>query len=229
MSNTTSVTSSASAASSSAAGLVDTHSNPSFKIVGICLAVGSGFFIGTSFVVKKKGLLRATAKYGNGAGEGHGYLKSVLWWTGMIMMIVGEILNFVAYAFTEAILVTPMGALSVVICAILSHFFLRETLTFFGWIGCTLCIIGATILALNAPEQQSVTTIEGFKHLFLSVGFLVWAGVLSATSLVLVFYAAPRWGKKTMIIYIAICSLIGGISVSCTQGLGASIVTSIQG
>ncbi|RXK40813.1 hypothetical protein M231_01872 [Tremella mesenterica] len=229
MSNTTSVTSSASAASSSAAGLVDTHSNPSFKIVGICLAVGSGFFIGTSFVVKKKGLLRATAKYGNGAGEGHGYLKSVLWWTGMIMMIVGEILNFVAYAFTEAILVTPMGALSVVICAILSHFFLRETLTFFGWIGCTLCIIGATILALNAPEQQSVTTIEGFKHLFLSVGFLVWAGVLIATSLVLVFYAAPRWGKKTMIIYIAICSLIGGISVSCTQGLGASIVTSIQG
>jgi hypothetical protein len=29
--------------------------------------------------------------------------------------------------------------------------------------------------------------------------------------------------------YIAVCSLIGGISVSCTQGLGASIVTSIQG
>ena len=34
-------------------------------------------------------------------------------------------------AFTEAILVTPMGALSVVICAILSHFFLKEKLTFF--------------------------------------------------------------------------------------------------
>lgn len=34
-------------------------------------------------------------------------------------------------AFTEAILVTPMGALSVVICAILSHFFLKESLTFF--------------------------------------------------------------------------------------------------
>ena len=34
-------------------------------------------------------------------------------------------------AFTEAILVTPLGALSVVICAVLSHFFLKETLTFF--------------------------------------------------------------------------------------------------
>jgi hypothetical protein len=34
-------------------------------------------------------------------------------------------------AFTEAILVTPMGALSVVVCAILSHFLLKEGLTFF--------------------------------------------------------------------------------------------------
>lgn len=33
----------------------------------------------------------------------------------MSLMIVGEICNFVAYAFTEAILVTPLGALSVVI------------------------------------------------------------------------------------------------------------------
>jgi hypothetical protein len=29
--------------------------------------------------------------------------------------------------------------------------------------------------------------------------------------------------------YITVCSLIGGLSVSCTQGLGSSIVTSIRG
>jgi uncharacterized membrane protein len=42
-------------------------------------------------------------------------------------------------SFTAAVLVTPLGALSVVICAILSHFILEEKLTFFGWIGCFLC------------------------------------------------------------------------------------------
>lgn len=47
----------------------------------------------------------------------------------------------IAYAFVEAIVVTPMGALSVVICAILSSFFLKETLTLFGWLGCGLCIV----------------------------------------------------------------------------------------
>jgi hypothetical protein len=33
------------------------------------------------------------------------------------MMIVGEILNLVAYAVTSAVLVTPLGALSVVVRA----------------------------------------------------------------------------------------------------------------
>jgi hypothetical protein len=34
------------------------------------------------------------------------------------MMIVGELLNLVAYAVTSAVLVTPLGALSVVVGAI---------------------------------------------------------------------------------------------------------------
>lgn len=89
--------------------------------------------------------------------------------------------------------------------------------------------MGSIILALNAPSEGSVRTIEEFKHLFISPGFLVWTGICIVIALVIVFYVAPRWGKTNMIPYISVCSLIGGISVSCTQGLGSSIVTSIQG
>jgi len=98
-----------------------------------------------------------------------------------------------------------------------------------GWIGCALCVIGATLLALNVPEQRSVTTISEFKKLFLAPGFLVWASLCIVASLVVIFWAAPKWGKTNMMPYISVCSMIGGISVSCTQGLGSSIVTSIQG
>ncbi|KAF9431332.1 hypothetical protein BGZ76_000453 [Entomortierella beljakovae] len=52
-----------------------------YKFIGMSLAVSSGIFIGTSFVLKKKGLLRSSEV----AGEGHAYLKSPLWWTGMVM------------------------------------------------------------------------------------------------------------------------------------------------
>lgn len=46
---------------------------------------------------------------------GYSYLVEPLWWAGMTTMIVGEIANFAAYAFAPAILVTPLGALSIIV------------------------------------------------------------------------------------------------------------------
>lgn len=122
-----------------------------------------------------------------------------------------------------------MGALSVVISSLLSHFLLKEKLSLFGWIACIQCLIGSSILALNGPEEQSVNTIVGFRKLFVTPWFLSYAGVVIAIAVVLAVWVAPKYGKKSMLPYIGICSLIGGISVSCTQGLGACILTSIRG
>lgn len=40
---------------------------------------------------------------------------------------------------------------------------------------------------------------------------------------------ARRHGTKSMLWYISVCSMIGGISVSVTTGLGAAIVTTAMG
>ncbi|KAF9263741.1 DUF803-domain-containing protein [Marasmius fiardii PR-910] len=204
-----------------------TSGNSNLRIVGIILAIASGALIGVSYVIKKKGLLKSQA--GGEAGEGVAYLKSWLWWCGMILMILGEICNFAAYAFVEALIVTPLGALSVVICAILSSIFLKEKLTFFGWLGCGLCIIGSTIIALNSPSHTTSGQIDEFEKQFLAPGFLVWGGLLIVASLVIIFFFAPRYGKNSMLWYIGVCSMIGALSVSVTTGLGSAIVTSIQG
>jgi len=218
-------TSSAIPSASSSAVSATLKAPGNLKVVGIILAITSGVLIGSSFVFKKKGLLRSQAS----AGEGVAYLKSPLWWLGMIMMILGELCNFAAYAFVEAIVVTPMGALSVVICAILSSFFLNETLSFFGWLGCGLCIVGSVVIALNGPQEQSIGQITQFQKMFLAPGFLVYGSVLIAAALVIIIYFAPRYGKKSMLWYIMVCSMIGGISVSVTTGLGAAIVTTAMG
>ncbi|KAI7816199.1 magnesium transporter, partial [Gamsiella multidivaricata] len=186
-----------------------------------------GVLIGTSFVFKKKGLINCT-KNGMLAGEGHAYLKSVMWWTGMLMMVAGEVCNFVAYAFVQPILVTPLGALSVVICAVLSSIFLRERLNLQGKVGCAQCIIGATIIVLHAPEQAAVKTIQEFQHYMVQPGFLVWMIFIIIFSLALIFKAGPKWGREHMMIYIGVCSLIGSLSVVATQALGAAIVHNIS-
>ena len=218
------------ARASSTSTSTDTSTQPaSYKVIGIILAICSGLFIGVSFVLKKKGLLAANAKYNEEAGEGYGYLKNVWWWTGMTLMIVGEICNFVAYAFVDAILVTPLGALSVVITTILSAIFLKERLSFVGKIGCFNCIIGSIVIVLNAPQQSEADTIQEMQHFVIAPGFLVYAGIILLGSLFTALWVAPRYGKKSMLVYISICSWIGGLSVVCLQGLGHAIVTAIRG
>lgn len=202
---------------------------PAYKAIGISLAVGSGFFIGTSFVLKKVGLLKANEKYQQAAGEGYGYLKNAFWWGGMSLMILGEILNFVAYAFTDAILVTSLGAISVVIATVLSAFFLKERLSLIGKVACFLCIVGAVIIVLNAPTESSVANIQEMQHYVIAPGFLSYAGVIILASIFLAFWAGPRYGKKNMFTYISICSWVGGLSVVATQGLGAAIVAQVGG
>ncbi|CAG8491203.1 1606_t:CDS:2 [Rhizophagus irregularis] len=213
----------------SANGISLNQNDPVFKSVGLILAITSGVFIGSSFVFKKKGLLQSQKQAGSEAGQGHSYLSNGLWWSGMILMIIGEICNFVAYAFTQAILVTPLGALSVVISAILSSIFLKERLNNLGKIGCAQCIIGATVIVLHAPNQHIASDIEEFKKMFFAPVFLTYAIVSILGSLLIIWKVAPKYGTKYMQVYIGICSLIGSLSVVTTQGLGTAIVKTIQG
>ncbi|KAJ5088083.1 hypothetical protein N7456_011699 [Penicillium angulare] len=208
----------------------DSSGRPSYyKAIGVSLAVASGVFIGISFVLKKVGLLRANVKYNEEAGEGYGYLKNFFWWTGMTLMIIGEICNFVAYAFVDAILVTPLGALSVVITTILSAIFLKERLSFVGKVGCFCCIIGSVVIAMNAPQQSSVSNIQEMQHYVISPGFLTYTGIIIVGAIFTALWVGPRYGKKSMFVYISICSMVGGLSVVATQGLGSAIIAWIGG
>ncbi|RKF62053.1 NIPA-like protein 2 [Erysiphe neolycopersici] len=200
-----------------------------YKAIGIVLAFASGIFIGVSFVLKKIGLLKANEAYGEAAGEGYGYLKNSYWWAGMFLMIIGEVCNFVAYAFVDAILVTPLGAMSVVITTVLSAIFLKERLSMVGKVGCFLCIIGSVIIVMNAPAESSVANIQEMQKFVIAPGFLTYASVIILGCLFVAIWIAPLYGKKTMMVYLSICSLVGSLSVVATQGLGAAIVAQIGG
>lgn len=122
-----------------------------------------------------------------------------------------------------------MGALSVVICAILSSIFLKERLSFVGKVGCFNCIVGSVIIALSAPEQSAVASIQDMKKWVIAPGFLSFAGVIIVACLVIALYFGPKYGKKSMMVYLTVCSLIGGLSVVATQGLGAAVVAQASG
>ncbi|KAJ1634543.1 magnesium transporter NIPA-domain-containing protein, partial [Pavlovales sp. CCMP2436] len=123
---------------------------------GLALALFSGLLIGSSFIIKKKGLQLAAIN-GVRAGEGgYSYLKEPLWWSGMVTMILGELANFTAYAYAPAILVTPLGAGSIIVTAILADLVLKEKMHVCGSFGCVLCVLGSVTVVFFSPPERII-------------------------------------------------------------------------
>lgn len=198
--------------------------------VGLILAISSSFFIGGSFILKKKGLLRLARKGSMRAGQGgHAYLKEWLWWAGLLSMGAGEVANFAAYVFAPATLVTPLGALSVLVSAILSSYFLNEKLNLHGKIGCLLSILGSTVMVIHAPQEEEIQTLSEMSVKLADPGFVLFATAVIIVSLILIFVVGPRHGQSNILVYISVCSAIGALSVSCVKGLGISLTELFAG
>ncbi|KAF1819951.1 DUF803-domain-containing protein [Dissoconium aciculare CBS 342.82] len=198
------------------------------KYVGLALAVCSTLGIGASFVITKKGLNAAAETHGF-EGDGFAYLRNPIWWAGIITMVVGEVCNFSAYAFAPAILVTPLGALSVLIGAVLGSYFLGEQLGILGRIGCAICLIGSVVIVLHAPADEEVEDIGTLLNYALQPGFLFYCTIVAVFAFVMIYKIAPVYGKKNPMIFISICSSVGSISVMAIKGFGVALKLSLGG
>lgn len=138
-------------------------------------------------------------------------------------MGVGELANFTAYTFAPASLVTPLGALSVLVSSILASRFLNESLNFLGKLGCVLCLIGSAIIVIHSPKEQEVGSINELMDRFRYSYFLNYVVTVVFICLSIVFYFGPKYGGRFVIIYISLCSLVGSLTVMACKGLGLAI------
>ncbi|XP_027357990.1 probable magnesium transporter NIPA6 [Abrus precatorius] len=201
----------------------------SSNLTGFLLAVVSSAFIGSSFIIKKKGLQRASVNGTPASGGGYGYLLQPLWWLGMVTMIVGEIANFVAYVYAPAVLVTPLGALSIIVSAVLAHFMLNEKLQKMGVLGCLLCIVGSTVIVLHAPQEKSIGSVQEIWQLAIQPAFLLYTASVMAVAIFLILYCAPRYGQTNILVYIGICSIIGSLTVMSVKAIGIALKLTLEG
>ncbi|KAJ3506454.1 hypothetical protein NLJ89_g6857 [Agrocybe chaxingu] len=200
------------------------------KYIGLLLAVAGSVAIGSSFILTKKGLNDAGGSaYGTQASDNLSYLRNPLWWFGMSTLVIGEIANFAAYTFAPPILVTPLGALSVIIGAILASLLLHEELGHLGRLGCTLCLLGSLIIVLHAPEDKPISTVDQILEYAIQPGFLLYCFTVLVVSLVLIYIIAPKHGRTNPIVYISICSLVGSVSVMAIKGFGVAVKLTFEG
>ncbi|KAH0739121.1 hypothetical protein MTR67_041704 [Solanum verrucosum] len=199
------------------------------NVHGVILAISSSIFIGSSFVIKKQGLKKAGANGKRAGSGGHSYLLEPCWWAGMLSMIVGEGANFAAYAYAPAVLVTPLGALSMIVSAVLAHFILKERLHMFGIVGCLLCVVGSVTIVLHAPLEKSIQSVKDVWYLATEPGFLAYTFTVLVLVLILIVRYVPRFGQSHLVVYIGICSLAGSLTVMGVKAIGIAIKLTIGG
>ncbi|XP_014876648.1 magnesium transporter NIPA1 isoform X2 [Poecilia latipinna] len=180
--------------------------------LGIAIAVISSFINGSTFVLQKKGILRSRDK-------GCSYLTDVVWCSGTLCMIIGQVGNFLAYNLAPAVIVTPLGALGVLFGAVLASWILEERLNVLGKLGCIICCCGSVVLIIHAPKAVATSRQELEDGLSDPV-FVTYILLVVLTLVALIVWVAPAHGTSNIMVYVAICSLLGSFTVPSSKGLG---------
>lgn len=144
-------------------------------------------------------------------------------------MVVGEVANFAAYAFAPAMVVTPLGGLSIIVSAVLADKVLGEKLHSFGWLGCALCLVGSVVIVLHSPEEKPVSSVIELWIMAMQPYFLIYVFTAVTVALWLIFKVGPHHGSNNMLVYVGICSLFGSLSVMSCKALGISIKLTVAG
>ncbi|KAH9223149.1 magnesium transporter, partial [Leptodontidium sp. 2 PMI_412] len=198
------------------------------EYIGVGLAVFGSFIIGSSYVITKMGLGDASERHGF-KGDGYEYVKSPMWWGGMITLVVGEIFNFAAYAFAPAVLVTPLGALSVLTATVLGAYFLKERLGHLGKLGCVLCVVKSVLIVANAPAERDIQTVDEILELAVQPGFLLFCLLTTIFTLIMIYLICPQHGTSNPLHYLSVCAATGAISVMALKSFGIALKLTFAG
>ncbi|KAJ7082117.1 magnesium transporter NIPA-domain-containing protein [Mycena epipterygia] len=163
-----------------------------------------------------------------------------VWWAGMSASLIScQAANFAAYTFAPQN-VTPLGALSVIIGAILASFLLQERLGHLGRVGCVLCLLGSSIIVLHAPEDQALQNVTQFLDYVVQPGLPGHASLsphalmrffftVCVFSVMMAYGVAPKYGRTNPLVYISITSLVGSVSVMFVKGFGRTVKLTFAG
>ncbi|WVO15026.1 hypothetical protein L204_102669 [Cryptococcus depauperatus] len=120
---------------------------------------------------------------GDGAGavemEESMYLKSRLWWLGMVLIALGEGGNFLSYAFAPASVVAPLGTVALIANCVFAPLILGETFHRRELIGMALAIVGAVTVVWSFSTTNPRNLLGAWRE------GVTWgcAAVVAGTSL----------------------------------------------
>ncbi|KAG9325819.1 hypothetical protein KVV02_005743 [Mortierella alpina] len=113
--------------------------------------------------------------------------------------------------------------------AVLAAFFLHEKLGIVGKVGCALCLIGSVVIVLHAPEEKDITSVDEILNYALQPAFMMYSLFVLGFSTFMIYRVVPKWGNKSPLVNISICSFVGSITVMASKGFGIALKLTFAG
>ncbi|KAF9815533.1 hypothetical protein IEO21_04533 [Rhodonia placenta] len=152
------------------------------------------------------------------ASEGD-YLKSKLWWLGFVLMNIGELGNFVSYAFAPASIVAPLGTFALIANCIFAPLMLKERFRKRDFIGILIAILGAVTVVLSSNTSDVRLDAPGLIHAVAQRPFLIYTVVYIAGAIFLSLLSEREAGKRWVYVDVGLCALFGGFTVLSTKAI----------
>ncbi|XP_052603565.1 NIPA-like protein 2 isoform X4 [Peromyscus californicus insignis] len=156
------------------------------------------------------------------------YFKSVLWWSGVLLMATGEVGNFAAYGVAPITLIAPLGCMSVTGSAIISVIFLKENLRASDLLGMTLAFAGTYLLVNFAPNMTQDISARTVQYYFVGWQFLVYV-ILEILVFCILLYFHKRKGMKHIVILLTLVALLASLTVISVKAVSGMITLSVTG
>lgn len=136
------------------------------------------------------------------------YLRSPYWWAGIILMVLGETGNFLAYGFAPASIVSPLGVVALISNCVIAPCLLKEKFRQRDFWGVLVAIAGAVVVVLSAKSSEEkigpgeiwtmITRWEFELYLGLTIGLII--GLM---------WASFSYGSRSILIDVGLVALFG--------------------
>uniref|UniRef100_A0A671KWG1 NIPA-like protein 3 n=1 Tax=Sinocyclocheilus anshuiensis TaxID=1608454 RepID=A0A671KWG1_9TELE len=201
------------------------------NLIGTLLAIFGNLLVSISVSIQKQSHVTLA---GNKDPRQYYYTKT--WWSGLMLMVLGEGALFVSYAFAPLSLIAPLNAVSVISSSILGFLFLREKwkaqeflkryiLTF---LGCALTAGGTYLFVTFGPNSHEKLNAENIVKHVIGWPFLLYLVIHTLIHCLFCPYKCTRDQNNGVDRPLDLCPL-GSVTVITVKAVSGMIVLSILG
>ncbi|KAH6915233.1 magnesium transporter NIPA-domain-containing protein [Coprinopsis sp. MPI-PUGE-AT-0042] len=147
------------------------------------------------------------------------YLKSKLWWLGFLLMNVGEVGNFISYAFAPASVVAPLGTFALIANCFFAPLMLKERFRKRDLAGVGLAVLGATTVVLASNSSDTHLDYDSLLKAIKQIPFIVFSGIYIVAAIILATLSRSSMGRRWVFIDVGLCAIFGGFTVLSTKAI----------